>query len=129
MFSRMPPSTISSATPEIPVMGSVTPGRPFARLSHELRECQLRRWDSAQGRRTQWWTKQLRKPPREAVPNLMKLQFEASVQLRTSTFSQMKSGLSDLGQMASSSESMVQFSISTFFESMSMPSLLKFACE
>ena len=59
----------------------------------------------------------------------MKLQLDARRQLRTSTFSQMKRGLSDFGQIASSSESMSQSSTSTFFASMSMPSLFQLVSE
>ena len=79
------------------------------------------------GTSVQWWMLQLRKPPRLDVPNLMKLQFEERRQFRTSMFSGTKSGLSLFGQIASSSVSTTQSSMSTFFESMSKPSLLKFA--
>ena len=103
--------------PARPVQASVTPGRPR----------HLRRREVSDARSVQWWMWQFRNPPRLAVPNLMKLQLEERRQLRTSTFSQTKSGLSLFRQIASSSESTVQSSMSTFFESMSNPSLLKLA--
>ena len=66
-------------------------------------------------------------PPCEAVPSLKRLAHERTSQLRTSTFSTTKPGLSLLRTMPSSSASISQSSTSTFRASMSTPSLLWFA--
>ena len=105
--SMTPPSTISSERPEI--------------VSFQVRwRCTLA------GRMEQFWIVMSRNPPVEAVPNLIALQLLATTQLLTVTF--WHGSVSWLlRQIPSSSESITQSETFTSDESMSSPSLLRFA--
>ena len=111
-FSQMPPSTTSTAMPEITVTGAVTPG---ILVDH------FRKLSSLAARTVMLLMVMLRYPQVEAVPSLIALQLEAATQLETETFSHRER---PLRQMASSSQSKMQFVTTTSRDSMSMPSLL-----